>query len=217
MKKIFNKLFSPTKTKLFWLYFVAGVLLILAGVVLMPVWTNCGDWCFFKDWGTKIVNLIIAACLIAYLVLYLLKKLMSRSNGVVKVLTIVEFVLLALVALGCILQQFKVINVGGACQIFGLALWCRGAVEIFRAYYHQRGNNERYPIWWLVVALVFVSFGVYLFAKPLFSDVVILWVFVVIILLFGILLFVDGFLSKPEGKKKVTTTTSTKKSSKKSK
>ena len=88
--------------------------------------------------------------------------------------------------------------------------------EIFRAYYHQRGNNERYPIWWLVVALVFVSFGVYLFAKPLFTDVVLLWIFVVLILLFGILLFVDGFLAKPEGKKKVTTT-STKKSSKKSK
>lgn len=133
----------------------------------------------------------------------LVKKISGRSNGVIKVLTIVEFVILALVAIGCILQQFKVINIGGSCAILGLAMWCRGVVEIFRAYYHQKGNNEKYPVWWLVIAVVFVSLGVYLFAKPLFQDVVILWIFVCLILLFGIVLVVDGFLAKPAGKKSV--------------
>lgn len=126
---------------------------------------------------------------------------MRRSNGVIKVLTIIEFSLLALIALGCILQQFKVINIGGACAILGLALWCRGVVEIFRAYYHQRGNNDRYPVWWLVIAIFLVSFGVYLFVKPLFDDIVILWIFVVLILLVSLILIVDGFLAKPASTK----------------
>lgn len=203
MKKFLNKVFNPKKTGLFWLYFVCGALTLIVGIMLMPVWQNCGSWCFYKDWGLQIVNIIIAVCLVLYLALFLVKKISGRSNGVIKVLTIVEFVILALVAIGCILQQFKVINIGGSCAILGLAMWCRGVVEIFRAYYHQKGNNEKYPVWWLVIAVVFVSLGVYLFAKPLFQDVVILWIFVCLILLFGIVLVVDGFLAKPAGKKSV--------------
>ena len=214
MKAFLDKLFNPKKTSLYWLYFVAGIVTIILSVMLMPVWSNQGDWCFFKDWGMKIINLIIAAVLILYLCTFLVKKITTRSNGVIKVLTIVEFVLLALVALGCILQQFKVINIGGACKIFGLALWCRGVVESFRAYYFQRGNQVKYPVWWLVINIAFVSFGVYLYAKPLFQDVTILWIFVILILLIGIVLVVDGFNAKPT--KKISSSNKSKsKSSKK--
>ena len=205
MKKFFNNLcnllFRPKKTKLFWLFFVTGVLAILLGIMFMPIWQNAGDWVFWKDWGQNLVNIIIFACIVLYLCLFLVKKIRRRSNGVVKVLTIVEFVLMSLIALGCILQQFKVINIGGACAILGLALWCRGVVEIFRAYYHQHGNNDRYPLWWLVCAIVLVSVGVYLFAKPLFSDVTLIWIFAILLILAGIILFIDGFLAKPVSKK----------------
>ena len=205
MKKFFNNLcnllFRPKKTKLFWLFFVTGVLAILLGIMFMPIWQNAGDWVFWKDWGQNLVNIIIFACIVLYLCLFLVKKIRRRSNGVVKVLTIVEFVLMSLIALGCILQQFKVINIGGACAILGLALWCRGVVEIFRAYYHQHGNNDRYPLWWLVCAFALVSVGVYLFAKPLFSDVTLIWIFAILLILAGIILFIDGFLAKPVSKK----------------
>lgn len=205
MKKFFNNLcnllFRPKKTKLFWLFFVTGVLAILLGIMFMPIWQNAGDWVFWKDWGQNLVNVIIFACIVLYLCLFLVKKIRRRSNGVVKVLTIVEFVLMSLIALGCILQQFKVINIGGACAILGLALWCRGVVEIFRAYYHQHGNNDRYSLWWLVCAIALVSVGVYLFAKPLFSDVTLIWIFAILLILAGIILFIDGFLAKPVSKK----------------
>lgn len=205
MKKFFNNLcnllFRPKKTKLFWLFFVTGVLAILLGIMFMPIWQNAGDWVFWKDWGQNLVNIIIFACIVLYLCLFLVKKIRRRSNGVVKVLTIVEFVLMSLIALGCILQQFKVINIGGACAILGLALWCRGVVEIFRAYYHQHGNNDRYPLWWLVCAIALVSVCAYLFAKPLFSDVTLIWIFAILLILAGIILFIDGFLAKPVSKK----------------
>ena len=202
MKKIWYNLTHPQPTKWFWAYIVLGILAIILGIMLMPVWNSCGDWAVWKSWGMSIVNMIICACIVLYLCLFLLKKIMSRSNGVIKVLTIIEFVILSLVALGCVLQQFQVINIGGACAILGLALWCRGVVEVFRAYYHQHGNNDRYPVWWLVIAIVLVSAGVYLFVKPLFQDVVILWIFVALILLTGIILIVSGILSKPHSNKK---------------
>ena len=198
MKRFFDKLTHPAKTKLFWLYIVVGIVGIILGIMLMPVWGGCPDWVFWKNWGTQLINIIICICIVAYLCIFLVKKIMQRSNSVVKILTIIEFVVLALIALGCILQQFKVINIGGACAILGLAMWCRGVVEIFRAYYHQRGNNDRYPVWWLVIAICLVTFGVYLFAKPLFSDIVVLWVFVVLILLLSIIFIVVGILAKPE-------------------
>lgn len=204
MKNMMNKLFHPKKTKLFWLYIVLGIIGMLVGVMLMPIWDSAPDWVFWRNWGRQIINIIICVCIVLYLILFLLKKITKRANGVVKVLTIVEFVVLALIALGCILQQFKIINVGGACAILGLALWCRGAVEIFRAYYHQKGNNERYPVWWLVVAILLVTFGTYIFARPIFEDITILWIFVILILLVSLILFIDGFLAKPAKKKKET-------------
>ena len=45
---------------------VAGVLLAIVGAMLMPVW-NSFDWAFWKSWGTDIINIIICACLIAYI------------------------------------------------------------------------------------------------------------------------------------------------------
>ncbi len=201
MKNFILKLFHPAKTKLFWLYLVFGILGVILGVMLMPVWEGLPKWVFWQKWGRQIVNIIICACIILYLALFLFKKVMGRANSVVKILTIIEFVVLALIALGCILQQCRVFNIGGACAILGLVLWCRGTVEVFRAYYHQKGNNEKYPIWWLVVAIVMMTFGTYIYAKPLFSDVVILWIFVVLILLVSIILIADGILAKPVSNK----------------
>ncbi len=197
-----KKLFSKKTTRWFWLYFVSGLLLLILSIMLMPIWTNAGDWAFFKNWGMSIIQLLVAAIICIYLFCYLIKKIMKGKNGVIKTLTIVEFVLMALIAIGCILQQFKVINVGSACSILGVALWCRGVVEIFRAYYHQKGQNEKYPLWWLAIAIGFVSFGTYIFAKPFFQDTTILWIFDILLVLFATCLIIYGCLAKPNSKSK---------------
>lgn len=202
MKKWIDNLLHPKKTKFFWCYIVVGILLLILGIWLMPVWSRCPDWVFWKNWGRSLINIIIGICIIIYLVCYLLGKIRQRANGAIKVLTIIEFVLLALIALGCIIQQFKsIIPISGAAPILGFAFWCRGVIEIFRAYYHQHGNNERYPVWWLAIAIFFVSFGVYLMvARPNF-DLAILWILVILILLVAIILIVDGVLAKPASTK----------------
>ncbi len=40
MKKMLNTLLHPSKTKWFWVYIVLGILGIIAGIMLMPVWSG---------------------------------------------------------------------------------------------------------------------------------------------------------------------------------
>ena len=78
MKKIFNNLcnllFRPKKTKLFWLFFVTGVLAILLGIMFMPIWQNAGDWVFWKDWGQNLVNILLFLLVLFYIYVYFLLK-----------------------------------------------------------------------------------------------------------------------------------------------
>ena len=135
---------------------------------------------------------MIAACIILYLVLFLSKKIKGNGKRAIQVLTIVEFGLFSLIALGCVFSQFKVINIQGACQIFGLALWTRGTIEIFRAYYYRADSKEVYPLWYLGLSIVLITFGTWCFVKPFIQDVVILWIFVISLLVAGVLLLSYG-------------------------
>lgn len=180
-----------------------GSICLLAAVLFAPIW-SWWDKCPWKDWGNQILYILIAAVIIAYLALFLFKKVRQASKRVIQVLTIVEFSLLSLIALGCIFSQFDIINIKGACQIFGLALWARGVVEIFRAYYYRSDSKEVYPVWYLAISIAMVTFGTYCFAKPFISDLVILWLFVSILIITGLLLLVLGINSKAN-KKAITT------------
>lgn len=172
-----------------------GIIFILAAVIFAPIW-DFWDSCPWKDWGKQIINIIIAACIVCYLAFYLVKKL-KYGKRVIKVLTIVEFAILSLIALGCIFSQFKVINIQGACQVFGLALWTRGSIELFRGYYHRADSKEYYPVWYLAISIAMVTFGTWCFVKPFIQDIIILWIFVSLLFVCGILLLVLGFNNKP--------------------
>lgn len=185
--------------------FVLGAICILAAIIFAPIW-NFWSSCPWKDWGRQIVSILIAACIVCYLAFYLAKKL-THGKRVIKVLTIVEFALLSLIALGCIFSQFKVINVQGACQIFGLALWTRGTIELFRAYYHRADSKEYYPVWYLGISIAMVTLGTWCFVKPFVQDIVILWIFVSVLLVSGFLLLFLGYNNKPASKKASKSTT----------
>lgn len=190
---------------LFWLYIVVGILFVAVFVFLAPFWGNTDvPW---KNWGMQIVNLVIALFLSLYLFGYLLRKIIRTKGQVLKILTIIEFTLLILVDLYLILGTFglfpEIVGVGNdACAITGLALWIRGVVEIFRAYFHQKSaSSDTYPIWWLCIAIAFVSVGMWMLVAPFISNLVILWIFVCLILVLGLLFIVYGCWSKPSKKK----------------
>ena len=90
---------------------------------------------------------------------------------------------------------------GFAVAILGLALYLRGVIEIFRAYYYNRTSKVLYPIWWLVIAILFVTFGVYLMVRPLVQLILIVWLLAISVMVLGIFLIVLGALSNPKTKK----------------
>ena len=170
---------------------IVGSISILAAIIFAPIWnwwTNC-PW---GTWGTQIIDVLVATLIVLYLALFLFKKIKRASKQAIKVLTIVEFALLALIALGCIFRQFNIIQVSEASQIFALALWTRGAVELFRAYYYRSDTKEVYPVWYLGVSIAMVTLGTYFFARPLIKDIAVLWLFVSVLATFGLLLLVIG-------------------------
>ncbi len=142
------------------LCFVLAVLAIAVGVVLLPAVTS---------WGTTMLNWVIAAGLVAYSFAYLL-GVAKRSGGKIKLLTIIEMVVMLLIAVGLVLAQFKIFAVSEICQIVGLALALRGIVCMFKAYYYQFDSKAKYPLFSFILNLVVLILGVYIFAKPFVSN-----------------------------------------------
>lgn len=186
---------------------ILGFISLLLAILFAPMW-DFWDGCPWKNWGNQILSLLLAALIISYLVLFLFKKIKGSTKRVIQVLTIVEFAILSLIALGCIFSQFDIIKINSACQIFGLALWTRGTVEIFRAYYYRSDTKEIYPVWYLGLSIVMVTLGTHCFVSPFISDKVILWIFVACLAIFGFLLLLVGFNNK--AKKTITKIKTTK-------
>lgn len=203
-----NKLFNTTKTKFFWLYIVLGALFTVLAVMLMPFWLDANIDVFFAPWGYKIIKIVIAVALVLYLVFFLLKKLKAKSNKVVKVLTILEFVILSLIAIACVFNQFVPFKVGTVGQVLGFVLWVRGAIEVFRAYYYGGSgeNNAKYPVWQIFITILLISAGTYFMVSNVLSDKAVLWAVTSLIALCGIIAIVLGFLKQPVKKAKVKQT-----------
>ena len=196
MKKITVK-----KTKAYWLYIALGIVTLIFGILLLPFWGSIWNECPWKSWGTDLVMLFMALVIGLYLFMFLIKKI-NRYRGVVQVLTIIEFVLLALIALGLVFSQFNILAIPKQPSvILGLALYCRGVIEIFRAYYYHHSMKTIYPVWWLVVAILFVTFGVYLMIKPLVQLTLIVWLLAISVIVIGIFLITYGALANPKAKK----------------
>ena len=196
MKKIIVK-----KTKAYWLYIALGIVTLIFGILLLPFWGSIWNECPWKSWGTDLVMLFMALVIGLYLFMFLIKKI-NRYRGVVQVLTIIEFVLLALIALGLVFSQFNILAIPKQPSvILGLALYCRGVIEIFRAYYYHHSMKTIYPVWWLVVAILFVTFGVYLMIKPLVQLTLIVWLLAISVIVIGIFLIAYGVLANPKAKK----------------
>ncbi len=195
-----SKFINLEKTKNFWLYIVLGSLLILSATILMPIWKTINSELFFADWGYSIVKLVIAVILVLYLALYLSKKVFKKDKGAIKILVIIEFVVLSLIALSCILAQFNVFNINDAGKILGLVLYLRGSIEIFRAYYYDRSSTQKYSVWWLIVSLLLVSVGVAFMIGGYLSNVQVLWALVVTLFVLGIIFIILGIVKKPNKK-----------------
>ena len=199
MPKI-TKLINTKKSKYFWAYIVVGALLMIASIMFMPFWKSVAPDLFFASWGEKFVKIVISCVLFIYLIAYLLKKLVNTKIKAVKILSIIEFVALSLIALSCIISQFATFYLEVS-LILALAVWMRGAVELVRAYCYDKAI-EKYPVYKLIIAILLATFGGYLFATKVITAQMILWTATIIALIFSIIIFVLGFYKNPNPPKK---------------
>ncbi len=181
-------------TKNFVFDIIAAVLLLALGL--------CGI--FLPEYGLKALQYIVAALLVLYIISVLFPEV-RRARGRLQILVFVEMALVFLVAIGLVIDSFQVIDLGEACRIFGFVLWLRGVTDICRAYFaHGTESAKYYPFWRLMIFIAFVSFGAYLFARPIITDARLVFIFslaFIVLALFFIYLMILA-LPKKSGEKK---------------
>lgn len=187
------------KSKIFWLYITVGILTLIFSVILAPFWQ--GTEVPFKSWGPSAVNITMGIAVVLYLALFLAKRLKRSGNVPIQMLTIVEFVFLSFIALSCFLTQFDLLQIARPCLILGIALWCRGGIEVVRAYYYRGAGDKNYPLWYLAIAIGMITFGTYIFATPTFTSIHLQWLIVITIALLGVFLIFYGIKVKPQKSK----------------
>ena len=122
---------KTVKTKKnYWAYILLGIIFIVGGVILAPFWGQVWSECPWKDLGNKFISYAMALLLLIYLFGFLIKKI-RKSQGTIQVLTILEFTLLLLIAVGLVFSQLKILNIPDEpSKILGIALYIRGVIEI---------------------------------------------------------------------------------------
>lgn len=177
-----------------WLvYLIVSLLAIALGIVLIV--DN------YKI-GLSILNIVIAILLLLYLGLVLIPVL-RKKRGVIQILTIIEFVIVIIISLGLILQQFKVFNIAGACRIIGLVIWLRSVVELFRAYfYHGKESSYKYALWYFCVMIALITLGTFMFARPFFTDQQVVLTLSIVCFIAAAILIVLGIIFVPKKAKK---------------
>ncbi|MBE5746447.1 MAG: hypothetical protein E7359_04090 [Clostridiales bacterium] len=177
------------------LYLIISILSIALGIVLIV--NN------YKI-GLDILNIVIAVLLLVYLGLVVVPVL-RRKTGSIQVLTIVELVIICIIAIGLVLQQFKVFNIVGSCKIIGLVLWIRAVVELFRAYFYRgKESSFKYPMWYFCVILLLITLGTYMFAAPFFTDTQVVLTLAISLFILAAILIILSIIFIPKSKKKKT-------------
>ncbi len=122
------------KTKYYWTYVLFGVLCTVLGVTLLPPWSSTGV--FFSSWGAYSVNIMISGLIFGYICFYLVKRIKRYSNTPAQIVSVVELVLMAVIAIVCTVSLFVGdVSLGDPCQIFALVVWARGVSGVFTGYY----------------------------------------------------------------------------------
>ena len=165
-------------------FILAGLLLGL-GIVMIPEVT---------DVGNIILLIVIGALLLVYVYYYLLVKVAKKSSGIILILTLIEMIVLTIIAVTCILSEIlnKTI-IGEGMKSLGLAFWIRGVVESFRAYYYK-GNTTKYPVYKVILNVILITLGTWFFISNIISNLILVWSLAVIFVIASIAMIILGIL-----------------------
>lgn len=168
------------------LMFIAAAIALTLGIIIIPEVTN---------FGKTILHILIGILLLTYCYGFLLPKVVSKSKGTILVLSLIELVILTLIAITCILETWINITIlTEGCLIIGVAFWIRGVVESFRSYFYQRSQTNKYPIYKVIFNVLLITIGTWFYVAPIISNTQLLYVFSFIMLVTSIALIVTGII-----------------------
>lgn len=195
--------FEIKKTKFFFLYFILSALLLTLSIFMAPVWNKTDV--FWKDWGVKGVYLIISALLLIYLFCFLLKKILKNKDKKVYVAEIVEFTLISVFTLLCIINQFTgfIDSFITTSKALGIVMYIHGFIGIFVGYFSSESKiNNKNSVILFAINIILLTLSVYLFAKNILEDIIIIWGFAFVLLALTIFFIVIGIVAMPKRTKK---------------
>ena len=170
---------------------VMAILCLALGIIMLPPFGI----------GEQILRILVALLLVAYLILFLFDKI-KAARGSVFVLGVIEFIIVSLMVVDLLLEQFTAFHLSGVCHTVGIVLALRGVILALTlylgAYYTKRKQKN---IFYFATSLVFIGGGVFLFAKPVLSDLVINWAACCVLFLCFIIYGGLSLLFSPERKK----------------
>ena len=167
------------------LFIIAGISLT-SGIILIPNIT---------DYGEFILAFIISALILVYVYYYLLLKIVKTSRGTVLILTLIEMILLTLIAVSSIIGKFASLPyLDDSNKIIGLVFWLIGLIESLRSYYYYESYNHSYPIYKLIVNLTFITLGTWFFVTSYEFNIVLIWAISILLFILSIVLIIKGIL-----------------------
>ena len=173
MKKLYNSFIFDI---------IVAVIALALGIVMLPPFGI----------GNKVLNILLAITLVAYLIIYLFDKA-KRAKGVLFILTVVEMVIICFVIVGLVVDQFSSIIISGVCRTIGLVVWLRGSVVSIGSYLSSP-TQRRYKrsLVKFLLGLLSISAGAFLMGYPLISNMALTWI---ICIFFFICALIFGFLA----------------------
>ena len=170
---------------------VIATLFLALGIVMLPPF----------EIGIKVLNVLFAVLLVCYLVSFLYDKI-KRARGSILVLSFVEFIIVSIVAIGQLLQQFKLFNLSSGCATLGFVLAVRGIFSVIEMYMlASTSKRARYNLPLFIGYLALASVGVFLLARPFISDLIINWVLSGVCFLIAVIFTGFALLYAPRKKK----------------
>lgn len=151
--------------------------------------------------GIYALNTLLAATIVVYFLVYLWDKL-KRTRGSIFVLTAIECVIYFFIVIDLIIQQFNVFEVLSVCRALGLVLWVRGTVSAIGMYITVLSDNRKKSgLPSFLSRLFLISIGMYLFAHPLFTNLVLNWALCIFFFISALAFGALALLFSPSRKK----------------
>lgn len=185
--------FAVKPTKFFWVYWVLAACCLALGIFLLPVWENTGV--FWNNWASEGLGILLFILITVYVV-YLIGGIKKDDAQAKNIIKIAEILLLVILAVFCILEQFDVVNFVGPCFVLGAVLWLRGMSCSLIAYMFNVKKQDR-TIGVMLCGLLAVTVGP-IFMVRRFTAPVFICVISIALLLVAVCAVILGFMTIPK-------------------